>query len=161
MVTRDDILTALEDVKDPEIPAISIVDLGMIADVQISPENSVVVILTPTFAGCPAIDVLRQGIHERVSQLPVNAVEVRVSFEIPWNSNRITERGRKILKDIGFAPPPKHDGYIELNVLSDIACPYCDSRNTTLQSPFGPTLCRAIHYCNDCSQAFEQFKPVA
>lgn len=161
MTTVDKIWEALDDVKDPEIPKISVVDLGMISDVRMQDDHAVVT-LTPTFAGCPAIHVLKESIAERVNQLEgIGDTEVRVSFEVPWNSDRITERGRAILKDSGFAPPPVHEGYIELEVISRAACPFCGSNDTEMQTPFGPTLCRSIHYCHHCLQAFEQFKPVA
>lgn len=161
MTLEERIWQALDDVKDPEIPKVSIVDLGMITDVRANGAVAVVT-MTPTFAGCPAIHVLKESIAERVNQLDgVERTDVKVSFEVPWNSNRITERGKQLLKESGFAPPPVHDGYIELTVLANVACPFCGSRNTIMQTPFGPTLCRSIHYCNACLQAFEQFKPVA
>lgn len=159
--TEEHIWQALQDVKDPEIPKVSIVELGMISHVQLS-EGKASITLTPTFAGCPAIHVLKEAIAERVNQVPeVETTTVKVSFEVPWNSNRITERGRVLLKESGFAPPPVHDGYIELEVISNPACPFCGSHKTEMQTPFGPTLCRSIHYCHNCLQAFEQFKPVA
>ncbi len=159
--TEHDIWQALEDVMDPEIPRLSVVDLGVITGVRLDDNNVAHVTMTPTFSGCPALHVMSDDIRERVKMLSVADVVVHVSYEIPWNSNRISERGRGILHEMGFAPPPKHDGYIKLDVLSDVACPFCNSHNTTMQSPFGPTLCRSIHYCHSCQQAFEQFKPVA
>lgn len=160
--TEEQIWQALEDVKDPEIPRVSIVDLGMISHVSVDENGIAAITLTPTFSGCPAIHVLKEAIAERIDQLEaVRSTAVRVSFEVPWNSNRITERGRALLKESGFAPPPVHDGYIELEVISTPACPFCGSRKTEMQTPFGPTLCRSIHYCHSCLQAFEQFKPVA
>jgi ring-1,2-phenylacetyl-CoA epoxidase subunit PaaD len=86
---------------------------------------------------------------------------VTTSFAVQWNTNMISEKGLQALLKHGLAPPPKHDGYIELDVLSDTPCPLCGSRNTTLKSPFGPTLCRSLHYCNNCKNAFEGFKPVS
>ena len=160
MTVEEKIWQALDDVKDPEIPKVSVVDLGMITDVEVQ-ERMAVVTMTPTFAGCPAIHVLQEAIAERVNQLEdIDRTEVKVSFETPWNSNRITERGKQLLQQSGFAPPPVHEGYIELDVISHAACPFCGSSNTVMQTPFGPTLCRSIHYCNNCLQAFEQFKPV-
>jgi ring-1,2-phenylacetyl-CoA epoxidase subunit PaaD len=151
---------ALHDVADPEIPRLSVVDLGVITHVSVDESNIAHITMTPTFSGCPAIHYMQDAIRERISTMHFADVKVSVSFEDPWNSNKITERGRAILLETGFAPPPKHNGYIELSVLEDVACPYCGSHNTVLQSPFGPTLCRSIHYCNTCSQAFEQFKPL-
>lgn len=156
-----EIWQALQDVADPEIPRLSVVDLGVITRVAVDQSNVAHITMTPTFSGCPAIHYMQDAIRERIETMNVAKVEVNVSFEEPWNSNKITERGRAILLETGFAPPPKHDGYIALSVLEDVACPYCGSHETTLQTPFGPTLCRSIHYCNTCSQAFEQFKPVA
>lgn len=160
-VTELNILEALQEVMDPEIPRLSVVDLGVITKIEVSDDNAATVTMTPTFSGCPALHVMKDSIRERLKLLPLAGVEVRVSFETPWNSNRITDAGRVILREMGFAPPPKHDGYFELDVLEQVPCPFCASSNTTLQSPFGPTLCRSIHYCNSCLQAFEQFKPLA
>lgn len=161
MLTAEEILTALEDVKDPEIPTISVVDLGIITQVEVSDDMDVYVSMTPTFSGCPALKMLETLVKDRVKIIPgVKAVFVHTSFDIPWNTNRITEKGLAALKKHGLAPPPRHEGYIELDVLSDTPCPYCGSRNTTLESPFGPTLCRSLHYCKNCLQAFEGFKPV-
>jgi ring-1,2-phenylacetyl-CoA epoxidase subunit PaaD len=158
--TEQDIWRALEEVMDPEIPRVSVVDLGMIHEVKVL-DNKATITFLPTFSGCPALDYIQADIKAAAEKLPLDKVEVTVTFEIPWNTNRITEKGKKMLKESGLAPPEPNDGYISLEVLSNTECPYCSSRNTILQSPFGPTLCRAIHYCKNCSQAFEQFKPVA
>jgi ring-1,2-phenylacetyl-CoA epoxidase subunit PaaD len=161
---------ALEQVFDPEIPKLSIVDLGVITNVRVDADRVAHITMTPTFSGCPALHVMKDDITHKVGELAqqgvVSGVQVEVSFEVAWNSNRITDKGREILHTMGFAPPPRLEGeegkfYVPLEVLSDVACPHCGSRNTTLQTPFGPTLCRAIHYCNSCHQAFEQFKPLA
>ncbi|MEO8399715.1 MAG: phenylacetate-CoA oxygenase subunit PaaJ, partial [Ignavibacteriaceae bacterium] len=95
-----------------------------------------------------------------VSRLPVKGINVDVNFDVQWNSNMITERGRQLLKDSDFALPNKHNGFVTIDMLSNVECPFCGSKKTILQSPFGPTQCRAIHYCSNCLQAFEQFKPV-
>jgi ring-1,2-phenylacetyl-CoA epoxidase subunit PaaD len=133
------------------------VDLGVIGEVRIGPEL-VHVELLPTFVGCPAIDVMRRQIGERLTELGVaDRVEVEVSFATPWTSERISVAGREQLRRSGFAPPVMTD---ELGVLPIAECPYCGSRNTTLDNPFGPTLCRAIFHCTDCRQPFEQFKRI-
>lgn len=161
MISEQDILVALEDVKDPEIPTISIVDLGIITRIDIDNYN-VNITLTPTFSGCPALKLMENLVKERVTQLNgVGNVQVSTNFDTPWSTNRISEKGLAALKKHGLAPPPRHQGVIELDVLSDTPCPYCGSHNTTLRSPFGPTLCRSLHYCNNCLQAFEGFKPVS
>lgn len=155
---KEDILKALEQVSDPEIPTVSIVDLGIITGVQCN-ADSIAVTMTPTFVGCPAIDVMKQGVAEVLSQF-TSSYSIDVNYDIPWDSNRISEKGRQALKTFGLAPPPKYDLVLDLEILHMVSCPYCNSANTEMQTPFGPTLCRSIHYCHSCLQAFEQFKPV-
>ncbi len=156
---------ALAEIADPEIPAISVVDLGVIGSVSVDADRVRVEVL-PTFVGCPAVDVIRSQIAERVGELGVApGVEVAVTFTPPWTSERITPAGRERLRLSGFAPPVTApagigDGLDELAVLPLAECPYCGSRNTTLENPFGPTLCRAIYHCADCRQPFEQMKRV-
>jgi ring-1,2-phenylacetyl-CoA epoxidase subunit PaaD len=159
--SEEDIRTILKEVKDPEIPPISIVDLGIVTGISINNSNDVHVILTPTFAGCPALKIMEDLVKARLEKEPtLGAITVETSFEVTWTTDLISEDGRKALLKHGLAPPKKNVGYMELDVLSDTPCPYCESRNTTLKSPFGPTLCRSLHYCNNCLQAFEGFKPI-
>ena len=160
MVSEKEIWDALDDVKDPEIPKVSVVDMGIVTDVKVSEDNFVNIKMTPTFAGCPAVNVMKSDIEKRISSLNVNGFNVDVNFDVQWNSNMITERGRQLLKDSSFALPNKHNGIVQIEMLKNVECPFCGSKNTKLQTPFGPTQCRAIHYCNNCLQAFEQFKPV-
>lgn len=160
MITKEEILEALEDVKDPEIPTISVVDLGIVTDVKINEADSVSITLTPTFSGCPALRILENLVKERISRLDVESVSVKTTFDVQWNTDMITEKGREMLKKHGLAPPPIHKGMVQIDILKYVKCPYCGSANTDLKTPFGPTLCRSLHYCNNCLQAFEQFKPV-
>jgi ring-1,2-phenylacetyl-CoA epoxidase subunit PaaD len=153
-------------IADPEIPAISVVDLGVIGSVAVG-EDRVRVELLPTFVGCPAIGVMQEQITKRVGALGLApTVEVVVTLDPPWTSDRITPAGRERLRLSGFAPPaplpagPALGELNELAVLPIAECPYCGSRNTTMENPFGPTLCRAIYHCADCRQPFEQFKRV-
>ena len=159
---------ALAEIPDPEIPAIGLVDLGVIRGFAFEPMTDGVQRLTvqlmPTFVGCPAIEVMRQQIGERLTELRLaDEVAVELTFAEPWTSDRITPAGREALRGSGFAPPmtigPTFSGD-SLTVLPIATCPYCGSRNTTLENPFGPTLCRAIYHCADCRQPFEAFKPV-
>jgi ring-1,2-phenylacetyl-CoA epoxidase subunit PaaD len=154
------IITALEDVKDPEIPTISVVDLGIITGVKIISDDSVLITMTPTFSGCPALKMLETLVQERIEKMGIDNVEVKTMFDVQWNTNMITAKGREMLKKHGLAPPPELKGLIQIETLKNVTCPYCGSKNTELKSPFGPTLCRSLHYCNNCKQAFEQFKPV-
>jgi ring-1,2-phenylacetyl-CoA epoxidase subunit PaaD len=150
---------ALQDVMDPEIPTVSMVDLGIITGVNVS-DDFVKVDMIPTFAGCPALRIMEDMVREKVKSLGFKQVEVKTSFDIAWTTDRITEKGKQGLLKHGLAPPPVSDTFISLEVLSHVNCPYCNSKNTKLTTPFGPTLCRSMHYCNNCLQAFEQFKPV-
>jgi ring-1,2-phenylacetyl-CoA epoxidase subunit PaaD len=156
------IWAALHDVHDPEIPTISVVDLGVVRSVQVE-EGSVRVELLPTFVGCPAIDMMRTSVEDRLRDF-ADDVSVEVSFAEPWTTERITAEGRVALGAAGFAPPtPVPDGGRALSVLPVLPiaqCPYCGSRDTTLENAFGPTQCRAIYYCTTCRQPFEQFKEV-
>jgi ring-1,2-phenylacetyl-CoA epoxidase subunit PaaD len=140
---------ALHDVHDPEIPTISVVDLGVIGGVT-AEAGRIRVELLPTFVGCPAIDVLQDAITERLRGF-ADEVSVDISFARPWTTERITADGRAALRAAGFAPP-SDDLTVE--------CPYCGSHKTRIENAFGPTLCRAIYYCPDCRQPFEQFKEV-
>jgi ring-1,2-phenylacetyl-CoA epoxidase subunit PaaD len=149
---------------DPEIPNLSIVDLGILRSVSVS-DDAISVELMPTFVGCPALEVMKEGVRERLGELaPAYAVDVKVTLDVPWTSDRITERGRAVLRSSGFAPPPllrempARRNLIQLTPV--VECPYCNSRNTVLENAFGPTRCRAIYYCRNCRQPFEQFKQV-
>ena len=153
-------------IADPEIPAISVVELGVIGSVSVDDER-VRVELLPTFIGCPAIGVMQQQIIERLSALELAPrVDVEVSFDPPWTSERISAAGRERLRLSGFAPPVtgpipgEASSLDELTVITVAECPFCGSRNTALENPFGPTLCRAIYHCADCRQPFEQFKRI-
>jgi len=159
-LTTEEILDWLEEVKDPEIPVLSLIDLGVIREVKINDDYSVLVKMTPTFAGCPAMDYMKQDVENVLTQHGIENFQVEVSFESAWTSNMISEKGRAALKKFGLAPPPYHDLIIDLEIIKHVKCPYCDSEDTEMKTPFGPTLCRSLHYCNSCKQAFEQFKPV-
>ena len=158
MVTKQQILDWLGEVKDPEIPVLSLVDLGVITHVTIS-GHSANITMTPTFMGCPAIDYMKQDVIDVLGKHGIEA-EVEVNFDEPWNSNKISERGRQALKQFGLAPPPKHNMIVDIDILEHAECPNCGSTDSVLRTPFGPTACRSIHFCNDCHETFEQFKPL-
>ena len=158
-MTVNDIYRWLEEVKDPEIPVLSIVDLGVITNVEILDET-VRIEMTPTFVGCPAIDMMKDDIQAVLTNHGVRMVEINVSFKTPWNSDRITEKGKAALKTFGLAPPPSVVLLDDLDILEHAECPRCNKTNTELRNTFGPTLCRSIYYCNNCKEAFEQFKPI-
>ncbi|OFY62283.1 MAG: phenylacetate-CoA oxygenase subunit PaaJ [Bacteroidetes bacterium RIFCSPLOWO2_02_FULL_36_8] len=159
-MTREDILTILNEVKDPEIPVLSITDMGIVSEIKIESDLSVSVQVTPTFLGCPAFDLIVKQIKEALNQNGINVKEVVMDKNRTWNSNLISDKGRKILQEFGLTPPTRYEKTFEGSELEKVACPQCGSRNTILRSTFGSTLCRSIHYCYSCHQAFEHFKPL-
>lgn len=159
------IWAALDEVPDPEIPTVSVVELGVIGGFGFEPDGTggerLVVDLLPTFVGCPAIEVMRETVGERLRSMELaDEVRVELTFDPPWTSDRISPEGREKLRASGFAPPPPIGPGDWLPTLDLATCPYCGSRTTTLDNPFGPTLCRAIYHCDSCHQPFEQFKVV-
>ena len=158
-VTREQILTWLREVKDPEIPVLSLVDLGVITQVEASGDE-IAIEMTPTFVGCPALEMMQNEIREVLAKRGFEKVSIAVSYKKPWTSDMISEAGRKALKKFGLAPPPPRQLFVDLDILEHAECPRCGNTNTTLRNSFGPTLCRSIHFCNDCREAFEQFKPL-
>lgn len=159
-LTAQDVREALAEVMDPELPVVSVVDMGIVRDVEVSPEG-VTVTMTPTFSGCPALDVMRRDIETAVRGLGAEQVTVRVVLHPAWSTEWITDAGREKLRRFGLAPPPRHAGDPATVAFFDLAeCPRCGSTHTTLRNAFGPTLCRMIWYCHDCQDAFEQFKPL-
>ena len=155
----------LENVKDPEIPVISVVDMGMITAIQLRTSDlglrTCSITLTPTFVGCPAIDVIKKNIQEEILKLGFDEVEVRVDFETQWTSDRMKPEAKLKLEKFGLAPPVMlNDNELNEEQLNKVRCPHCHSTDTTLRSAFGSTLCRAIRFCFSCKQGFEQFKPI-
>jgi ring-1,2-phenylacetyl-CoA epoxidase subunit PaaD len=158
----DAVWGALAQIPDPEIPAVSLVDMGMIRDVE-TEGTTVKVVVLPTFTGCPAIAVIESDVRKQIAALEgVEQVDVEMSFTPPWTTDRISDEGRRKLKDFGLAPPTGEGPVLIADIgLPTVAiCPFCGSRNTHNENPFGPTPCRALYYCNDCRNPFEQFKPV-
>jgi ring-1,2-phenylacetyl-CoA epoxidase subunit PaaD len=147
----------LQQVTDPEIPSVSIVDMGMIHQVEMS-DGVVKVEVIPTFSGCPAVEMIRKDIikaliqHDRVDEVKVTFV-----YDPPWSSDRISEEGRNNLKKFGIAPPPRD---FQLGGEWVALCPYCESPKTVIDNLFGPTACRSILYCTTCKNPFEAIKPI-
>jgi ring-1,2-phenylacetyl-CoA epoxidase subunit PaaD len=152
---------ALQGVPDPEIPAVSVIEMGMIGGVHVDGGRARVVLL-PTFTGCPAIAMIEQDVRRAVIGIDgVAAVDVETSFDPPWTSDRISAVGREKLRDFGLAPPDAAPVLITQIGLPTIAtCPFCGSSDTRSDSLFGPTPCRATYYCKACRNPFEQFKQV-
>ncbi len=157
--TVDEVYGWLEEVKDPEIPVLSLVDLGVITHVSVD-EEKVTVEMTPTFVGCPAMEHMKNEVEGVLKNRGIKNIAVNITFRKPWSSDLISEKGKQSLKHFGLAPPPATKIFTDLEILETAICPRCNGTNTELKSPFGPTLCRAIFYCNLCKEAFEQFKPI-
>jgi ring-1,2-phenylacetyl-CoA epoxidase subunit PaaD len=161
MVTTEQVWDALAEIPDPEIPVISLVELGVIRDVEVDGEH-VRVEFTPTFLGCPALEVMRDAMAAKVRELG-GEPDVAVITDDSWSTDRITPTGREKLRTSGFAPPaPRAAGAPTLVQLQSAVfrCPYCGSTDTRLENIFGPTPCRSLRYCSNCRQPFEQFKTI-
>ncbi len=161
MVTSERVWEALAEIPDPEIPVISLVDLGVVRDVDVAGEH-VRVEFTPTFLGCPALEVMRDAMARKILELG-GEPEIQVIMDDSWSTDRITPEGRRKLRESGFAPPsPRSAGTPKLVQLQSKAfrCPYCGSLETRLENIFGPTPCRSLRWCEGCRQSFEQFKTI-
>jgi len=151
------IRAALAGVPDPELPVVTIDELGILGAVDVAP-GRIRVELHPTFVACPATELIRMAVAERLASVaPGMAGEVAIVFDPPWTSERISPIGRTKLAAAGIAPPAPA-APIALDVV--VPCPYCGSRRTRLDNAFGPTLCRTIRWCPDCRQPFEAIKTV-
>lgn len=139
----------LATVHDPEIPTVSIVDLGLVHDVRVE-EGRVAVELLPTFVACPALEVIRSAVSDALAPLGCPA-DVSFTRAVPWTTERLSPAGRDGLRRAGIAPPAEP---------AAVRCPFCSSARVAMDSVFGPTLCRSLFYCRDCRQPFEAFKPV-
>jgi ring-1,2-phenylacetyl-CoA epoxidase subunit PaaD len=159
-LSEREVWDALRSVPDPEIPDVSLVDLGVIKSVDVDGDR-VVVEFTPTFMGCPALERMQLELAQAVEAIGGEA-EIRVLLDDSWSTDRITPEGREKLRVAGFAPPaPRPAGKLELvHLRRGFRCPYCGSTDTRLDNIFGPTPCRSIRYCNACRQPFEQFKTI-
>ena len=157
MVGEAQVWRALAEIPDPEIPVVSLVDLGVIRSVDVS-NGHVRIEFTPTFLGCPALEVMKRAMEEKVP-----GAEVQVIQDDSWSTDKITPAGREKLRAAGFAPPAPREAsapklvQLQANVFR---CPYCGSTDTRLENIFGPTPCRSLRYCESCRQPFEQFKTI-
>ena len=160
-MTVDEVWAALDEIPDPEIPVISLVELGVVGDVRVE-DGCVSVTLTPTFLGCPALEAMRSALEAKVAALGAEP-RVEVALGDAWTTDRITPAGREKLREAGLAPPaPREASAPRLVQLQARAfrCPYCGSHETRLENLFGPTPCRSLRWCESCRQPFEQFKTI-
>ena len=156
MVTAEQVWAALDEIPDPEIPVVSLVDLGVIRDVEVDGDR-VRVELTPTFLGCPALDAMRRALELAIAGLG-GEPDVEVVTGDAWTTDRITPVGREKLRLAGLAPPAGTPPSLVQLRSKAFRCPYCGLQETRLENIFGPTPCRSLRYCESCRQPFEQFK---
>jgi ring-1,2-phenylacetyl-CoA epoxidase subunit PaaD len=160
--SRDELFALLETVMDPEVPVLSVVDLGIVRDAE-STDAGVVVTITPTYSGCPAMHEIEQNIRSALEAQGVGPIEVRTTYSPAWTTDWISAAGREKLESYGIAPPGRAEpeALITLRRRADlIRCPYCKSLNTVEKSHFGSTACKSIWFCNGCRQPFEHFKAI-
>ena len=161
--TRDDILAILDTVMDPEVPVLSVRELGIIRDVDVSDAGVVRVTVTPTYSGCPAIRVIEQDIVSAIERAGFANVEVRTALAPAWTTDWIAPEARAKLKAYGIAPPGRAESGELVQLLRHrpaTQCPYCDSYDTELRSEFGSTACKSVCWCRSCRQPFEEFKAI-
>lgn len=157
---RDEILRWLEDVKDPEVPVLSVRELGVLRDVEVTADG-VVVVMTPTYSGCPAMHAMEAEVLATLERHGVRHARVRTVYSPAWTTDWLTVDAKAKLAAYGIAPPgPVDDELVPLRRRATVECPYCHSPNTTMRSEFGSTACKAILFCNSCHQPFELFKAI-
>lgn len=159
--SKKQIWSWLREVTDPEIPVLNIVEIGIARKVDIQ-EEKVIIKITPTYSGCPAMSAIEQEVKLKLAEKGVKHFEVRKDFSETWTTDWMTDEAKKKLKEYGIAPPGKtsedEDFLQSLKSTKVVPCPYCDSLDTELQSEFGSTACKAQYYCHDCEEPFEHFK---
>jgi ring-1,2-phenylacetyl-CoA epoxidase subunit PaaD len=159
LLTRDEVWSELNRIPDPEIPVLSLVELGVIGAVEVD-RAAVRVALRPTFAGCPALHTMRVEIGERLRRLGAASVEIELVLDPPWSTDDLAPEARAKLIAFGLAPPPTPIIRIEDVLAAPRACPVCGSTETEVRNEFGSTPCRTIHLCRSCRQPFEGMKPI-
>ena len=158
--TKDEIWEFLSEIPDPEIPVISIAELGVLREVEIV-DSKVIVIITPTYTGCPAMKTFEDDITSKLIENEISNFEILTVQSPAWTTDWITEEAREKLRKFGIAPPVKGSadkGILFNSESTPVKCPQCKSDNTLLKSQFGSTACKALYQCNDCLEPFDYFK---
>lgn len=157
--TKDEIWGVLQSIPDPEIPVISIVELGIARDVNLISNNSVEIIITPTYSGCPAMGAIEDDIIAEFKRLGFAEVNVKLVYSPAWTTDWMSEEGKRKMREYGISTPEKTCGGVAPSLEdATIICPQCKSDNTRLISQFGSTACKALYQCNDCKEPFDHFK---
>lgn len=153
---------ALATVMDPEVPVVSLVELGIAREARLAEDGAVEVLLTPTYSGCPATEVIREAVVQALKQAGAREVKVTTTLDPPWTTDWISPEAAEKLRAYGIAPPHLSAGQAQTLHFhpKNIACPRCGSLNTQRLSAFGATACKALHRCLDCLEPFEHFKPI-
>lgn len=161
--SREELLALLDTVKDPEVPVVSVVELGVVRD-AVATADGVTVSITPTYSGCPAMREIEQGVVEALEREGLGPVTVRTVYQPVWTTDWLTDEAKRKLEAYGIAPPgraSRDDDLVPLMRRAEVVrCPYCKSPETVLKSEFGSTACKSIRFCNACHQPFEQFKAI-
>jgi len=151
----------LETVMDPEVPVLSVVDLGIIRKVEVQDEETVTVIVTPTYTGCPATEVINISIRMALLEAGFKHITIQTTLSPAWTTEWLTEAGRQKLKAYGIAPPNPQQIVCSIDAFQEeeaVQCPQCGSHHTTIISRFGSTACKALYRCKDCHEPFDYFK---
>ena len=143
----------LEEIKDPEIPVLSIIDLGIVRNIKWN-DDELEVIITTTYTGCPALDMIATDIRVQLTTLGFKKIKITQSLAQPWTTDWMSEEGKRKLQEYGIAPPDKRFAIPK----DGVECPQCHSSHTRLISEFGSTACKALYQCNDCKEPFDYFK---
>jgi len=159
VITETDLWEALGTITDPEIPILSLVEMKVIRSVSVGNDKAHVV-LSPTFVGCPAMDMMKSEIRNKLTTFGINHVSIETTFSPPWSTDMLSEETREKLRVFGIAPPPPRGKNLQEDLARPVRCPFCSSEHTVLESPFGATLCRQLYFCEGCQQSFERFKPL-
>lgn len=155
-----------ESVTDPEMPMLTLRDLGVLRDVSVDVDGRLVVTITPTYSGCPAMATMRDDLGYRLQKAGFGEVSVRTVLEPAWSTDWITDSGRRKLAEHGMSPPGPamhHQGPVPLTLVVPrrrVLCPQCGSANTELSSEFGATACKALYRCTDCREPFDHVKEI-
>jgi ring-1,2-phenylacetyl-CoA epoxidase subunit PaaD len=161
--TREELFVLLDAVKDPEVPVISIVELGIVRDAVAADDGAVTVTITPTYSGCPAMHEIERDIRRALGEAGFGAVDVKTTFTPAWTTDWIGPEARAKLEAYGIAPPGPADttDLIPLRRrAATVRCPFCKSHDTERKSEFGSTACKSIWFCRECRQPFEEFKAI-